>query len=109
MEITSVLLDETDTEIAALSHTNLDVTNSPIKPAANWANAPEDAKEFTIFTSKGYTRRPALILKNEQGVYDSIAIYKSKKDIEPMVVLKNDEYYADFIDDIKVGEENNKK
>ncbi|MEE0435693.1 MAG: alkaline phosphatase family protein [Peptococcaceae bacterium] len=106
MEISSLLFDESDTEVAALSHTNLDITNSPIKPAKGWANAPADAKEFTILTSKGYTRRPALILKNEDGIYDHIAIYKSKKDLEPIAVLKNDEYYADYVDEVKVNEEN---
>ena len=106
MEITSVLLDESDTEVAALSHTNLDIINSPIKPATGWAAAPEGAKEFTILTSKGYVRRPALILPNAQGIYDRVAIYKSKKSTEPMVVLHNDEYYADFIDDILVDMEN---
>ena len=108
MEISTLMFEEADTEVVALSHSNLDITNSPIKPATNWVNAPEGAKEFTVLTSKGYTRRPALILKNEQGVYDTVAIYKSKKDIEPMAVLKNGEYYADFVDDVKVGEENKK-
>ena len=44
-----------------------DLVNSPIKEASGWANAPEGALEFTIITSGGLTRRPALILKNEQG------------------------------------------
>ncbi len=64
-----------------------------------WKNAPKDAKEFTILFAKGLVRRPALLLKNAEGKYDTIAIYKSKKDAEPMVTLKNGEYYRDFVDD----------
>lgn len=60
---------------------------SPIKPATGWADAPADAKEFTILLSQGYVRRPCLILKNEQGAYDHVAMYKSKKETEPIVVL----------------------
>jgi len=33
--------------------------------------------------NKGFERRPALILKNEQGVYDKVAVYRNKKDVEP--------------------------
>ena len=33
-------------------------------------------------------RRYGLALKNEAGIYDRIALYKSKKDAEPFVVLE---------------------
>ena len=64
-----------------------------------WANAPEGAKEFVILFAKGLVRRPALVLKNAEGKYDTIAIYKNKKNMEPMVTMKNGEYYRDYIDD----------
>ena len=64
-----------------------------------WADAPEGAKEFIILFAKGLVRRPCLLLKNAEGKYDTIAIYKSKKDAEPMAAMKNGEYYRDFIDD----------
>ncbi len=64
-----------------------DMVQSPIKSATGWASAPEDAKEFTILFSRGLIHRPALILKNKDGIYDSVAIYKRKKDTEPIVVL----------------------
>ena len=69
------------------SELNYDMVRSPIKPAEGWANAPAGAKECTILFSMGYIRRPALLLKNEQGIYDSLAIYKKKQDSEPIVVL----------------------
>ena len=77
----------------------LNVAKSPIKDATGWDNAPADAKEMTILTCKALIRRPALILKNEEGKYDSVAIYKSKKAAEPMAVIKVGEVYRDFVDE----------
>ena len=65
---------------------NKNTITSPIKPAEGWAAAPEGAKEFTILTSNGLIRRPSLVLKNENGIYDRIAVYKSKKDTTPLAV-----------------------
>lgn len=96
----SLTIDEKDTEVEVLGNINFNNINSPIKPASGWANAPEDAKEFIILTSNGFVRRPALILKNEDGIYDTIAIYTSKKAAEPLVVLKKDEYVANVIDEV---------
>ena len=105
MEVAKVYLDESDSEVEIMGKMNLDITNSPIKPAAGWANAPEGAKEFTMLTSKGYVRRPCLILKNNDGIYDRVAIYKSKKSTEPMIVLGKDIYVPEFIDETIVKEE----
>ena len=41
-----------------------------------------------------------MILKNEEGSYDRIAYYHSKKDVDPIVVIKKDEYVADVVDDM---------
>ena len=65
----------------------LDLSRSPIKPATGWLNAPADAKEFTVLFSKGLVRRVGLILKNEEGVYDRVVLYKNKKAEEPIAVL----------------------
>lgn len=77
-----------------------DVVISSIKPATNWANAPKDAKEFTILFSKGFTRRPGLILKNSKGIYDQVALYKSKKDLTPYVTLPFNEFVQDVVDEV---------
>lgn len=77
----------------------LDLAQSPIKPASGWAAAPADAKEFTVLLSGGLIRRPSLILKNEQGIYDRIAIYKSKKDTEPLCVCPLGEMVAEVFDE----------
>lgn len=73
---------------------------SPIKDASGWAAAPEGAKEFIVLPSNGLLRRPALILKNEQGIYDSVAIYKSKKAEEPLAVLKVGVPVVQVVDEI---------
>lgn len=77
----------------------LDLAKSPIKPAQGWANAPAEAKEFTVLLAGGLIRRPALILQNKQGVYDHIALYKSKKDAEPLVVLEKGVLVGNIFDD----------
>ena len=76
----------------------VDMSYSPVKPAEKWANAPEGANEFTVLLSKGLVRRPALILKNDEGKYDRVAIYKSKKDEEPIVTLELGKMTPDVFD-----------
>ena len=82
----------------------VDMVQSPIKPAVGWAAAPADAKEFTILFSQGFIRRPALILKNEEGIYDRIALYKNKKSTEPMVVCPLGQMMVGIIDEAIKGE-----
>ena len=83
--VTNIELSEADGELG-LDDTPIDIVNSPIKPASGWADAPADALEFTVVLENGFSSRPALILKNDQGVYDHIAIYKNKKTEEPIVI-----------------------
>lgn len=77
----------------------LDLAQSPIKPAKGWAAAPADAKEFTVLFSGGLIRRPALLLKNEAGIYDRAALYKSKKEAEPIAVLPLGKLTVGIIDE----------
>ena len=86
------------------SEANIDMVQSPIKPATGWEAAPADAKEFTILYSNGLVRRPALILKNEQGIYDRVAIYKKKKDAEPIVVCPVGKLVRNVLDDAIAGD-----
>ena len=58
--------------------------------------------------SKGLIHRPCLILKNEQGIYDTMQIFTSKKESEPLAVLKAGEYVKDVIDDA-ILEKNDEK
>ncbi|WP_017211017.1 alkaline phosphatase family protein [Clostridium beijerinckii] len=99
-EIRTYVMDDNDTEIVIGSKVAYDIVNSPLKDAKGWKNALEGAKEFTIITSSGVTRRPALILKNEAGEYDKVAIYKNKKADEPIVILEKDKMVTGIIDDV---------
>lgn len=92
------MLTEADGE-GALSDSPFDVIHSPIKDAIGWVNAPDGAKEFTLLHADGLVRRPCLILKNEQGIYDTVAIYKSKKADLPMATLKNGVFTQDIVDE----------
>ena len=82
-----------------LSDTPMDMVNSPIRKASGWAAAPEGALECTMLLSNGLVRRPCLILKNDKGKYDRVAIYKNKKAEEPIVVLEKDVFVQDIVDD----------
>ena len=82
---------------------------SPVFPANGWEfEVPADAKEFVIITFYGQVIRNALILKNENGVYDKVAIYKDKTTSEPIVVLENDVFTSvyDVVPKANGGEEN---
>ncbi len=104
MSMTNIILKQSDGE-DGIEDVAVDLCNSPIKDAAGWADAPEGAKEFYVVTSSGLVRRPCLILKNEEGKYDRVAYYHSKKDVEPIVVLKKDEYKMGVVDEMIYKEE----
>ncbi|MBR5318304.1 MAG: alkaline phosphatase family protein [Peptococcaceae bacterium] len=73
---------------------------SPISEPEGWADAPADAKEFTIYYGWGKTTRPALILKND-GRYNQVAIYATKEATEPLCVLDEDVYTPNCPDTIE--------
>ncbi len=84
---------------SAWTENPMKVSQSPLKDASGWAAAPADAKEFTILLSDGLVRRPALALKNEAGIYDRVAIYKNKKETEPIVVCPVGKMMAEVVDE----------
>lgn len=74
---------------------------SPIHEPKNWKfDIPEGAKEFTVVVSHGLIQYPALILKNADGKYDTVAVYKNKKDSEPIDVIKDGEFHPTVVSDI---------
>ena len=87
-----------------MTEATLDLVQSPLKPASGWAAAPADAKEFTLLLSKGLIRRPGLILKGEGGKYDRVAIYKSKKETEPIVVMTPGVIAREVVDEAVKGD-----
>ncbi len=100
--VQNVELSEADGELG-LDDTPIDVVNSPIKEAHGWSIAvPADALEFTMVTGNGFVRRPCLILKNVQGVYDTVAVYANKKADTPMITLTPDMPLTQFIEEVPV-------
>ena len=88
-----------------LSNTPMDIVFSPIKDAEGWSfEVPADAKELYLLYSDSLIRRVMLLTKNEQGVYDTITLYKNKKSAEPIAVLPLDEFVEDVIDEAVVNE-----
>lgn len=83
----TIILDRKDGLAGAGDVSLMDIVQSPIREATGWKNAYAGAKEFEILFSKGFVRNPALILQNENGVYDKVAIYKTKNDDQPLAVL----------------------
>jgi Uncharacterized conserved protein len=56
--------------------------------------------EFSTFNSGGKLRRPCLILKNTGGIYDTVAVYKSKNDAQPLVTLTGNTIAVDVLDEV---------
>ena len=99
-EFKYICVDPQDTEIYVMGREEIDQLESPIRQATGWADAPEGAREFMLLTSSGLVRRPCLILANDEGVYDRVAIYRSKKETEPLRVLTVGQYVPDFVDEV---------
>ncbi len=84
----------------ALSDTPFDVMLCPIVAPHDWQfEIPADAKETTFVFSNAFIRRPTLILKNEDGIYDHVAVYRNKKTADPIAVLQKDVFYNNYVDD----------
>lgn len=89
---------------AAGENMEFDRSESPISEAHGWAfDVPEGAKECVLLASGGKTRRPALITKNADGVYDTVSVYKNKKTETPICVMtKEHNFVIDVLDDVPV-------
>jgi len=89
---------KTSSEAYGMSRWLTDVIYSPIKDASGWSDAPANAKEFFVIYSKGLIRRPCLLTCDENGVYNHIAIYDSKKKMQKIVEADKDELVVSFRD-----------
>lgn len=77
-----------------------DVAMSPIKPAEKWLIEPKDGtKEFVLLLSGGLIRRTCQILQNEDGIYDTVKVFKNKKAEESIVTLAKGEFKSYIYDD----------
>ena len=95
----SILLDKTEGVIGSMQDTKVSLAQSPITPAKGWTAAPEGAKEMTLLLANGLIQRKGLLIKNAAGIYDSLALYKTKKDTEPIAILPLGIMVHDIVDD----------
>ena len=56
-------------------------------------------------TSSGLIRRPCLILTDANGKYDRIAIYKNKKETEPIVVCAKGQLIPHLLDVVQKNDQ----
>ena len=101
--VVNIMLSSEEGELA-LEAMAVDLVNAPITAAKGWAIETNKAKEFTLLLSNGLVRRPSLILCNEQGIYDKVAIYTSKSDQQPLVELTMDAVAFNVVDEIKTND-----
>lgn len=98
-ERTNLVIDYHDGVNSVNIPDQLSAIISPIIEPKNWTIAvPEGAKEFILVLSKGLLRRAGLILPNEEGDYDKVAIYKNKKSLEPIVILEEGKIKSQIYD-----------
>lgn len=106
-EFAAYIMSHEDEATSFLGEDRFNYIDTSIKPATGWATPKsEGALEFSVYTSNGLVRRPALILKNVQGVCDTVCIYKNKKELEPLVVVKVGEYNTKYVDEVVFNEQN---
>ncbi len=87
-----------DSELMIGAKVAYDVVTSPVTEASGWLCAPKDALEFTILISSGTEKRPALIIKNGNGIYDSVSVYRDKNSEKPLAILKPGEMVSNILD-----------
>lgn len=97
--VTNVMLTLEDGEFS-IENMPYNTSQAPLKDAAGWVNAPEGAKEFVVELCNGLLRRPCLLLKNAAGEYDTVAMYRSKKDDKPLASVKYKAFSPIFLDEV---------
>lgn len=97
----NIMLTLEDGEMSTTETLTFDVCNSPIKAPEKWSFAlPAGAKEFSIVIGNGFIRKPALLLCNSDGIYDQVAIYRSKDDPQPEATLLDGVMAYDLIQEL---------
>ena len=87
-----------------LSSVPFDRLTVRIRKAEGWqVPVPGTAFEFSIWTGRGEIRYPALILMNDAGIYDHVAVYRSKADPEPLFILYENDLAKDVIGEIRLS------
>lgn len=99
--IHNIMTDSSECEVNTIGILVADTNKCQITPATGWTNAPEGAKEFHFYVHNGLMRKYVLVTKNAEGIYDTVSVYNSKKDSEPIVTLVGKEAKYGVLDTIK--------
>ncbi len=104
---TNVIFSHMDGEGATETTFMLDQYETPLAEPKNWQiEVPEGAKEFSILVSNGVRKLVCLLLKDNEGDYSQVAIYKNKKTDEPLAFLNDKgEFMQGFIDEVPIDGE----
>jgi len=88
-------------EGAAEQEYKMDVAMSTVSTPSNWTNGKDEdgSLEIIMLFSNGLIRRPCLMKKNANGCYDTIEIYKNKRSVEPITVLKKGVMVKNIVDE----------
>lgn len=105
--IHNIITESSECEVNTIGILVADTNKCQIKLAEGWVNAPADAKEFYFYVHNALMRKYALLTKNEEGKYDTVSVYHSKKDAEPFVILHGKETKFAVLDTV-MNEEGNK-
>ena len=97
-EIRTYINNLDDTEMMIGAKVAYDIISSPLKPASDWTAAPENAMDFILLISNGKEKRYGLVTQNQDGIYDTVSIYRSKEDTEPFVIIPKDKMITGIVD-----------
>lgn len=90
----------------AIETAAVDISNSPLRKVDGWEKEfPADALEFTVIVNKGLTRRLAVVLKDENGKYNTVEVYKNKKTEEPIVTITGVNHPVYALEELGVGDD----
>ena len=93
MDVRTNILMPGQSQMEELHHYPCNVALSPITEPKDWGfEVPAGAKEITYLQVFGKMPKPCLLLKNDKGVYDRLAIYPSKQLNQPLGVIEKDVY-----------------
>jgi predicted AlkP superfamily phosphohydrolase/phosphomutase len=97
-EIRTYVNDLNDTEMMIGAKVAYDMIFSPLEPAHGWQHAPVGAMEFTVLVSAGKDSRFGLVIQNHDGIYDTVALYRSKQDEKPFVSIEKGKMVTGIVD-----------
>ncbi len=87
----------------AVNGDSTDVLYTPLKDADGWAfDVPENAKEAIVLMNNALHRRVALITGEN---YDTVTLYKNKKNSEPLGSAKIGQWSAPIFDTFNINDE----